>query len=117
MSLADEAPLLSNRCRLPHRMLWFGRAFLHEEHVCIRGWTWRGRYRRVVPIERIDRVKWRAVLDDVNLFLHLDDGEMVPLQLRKGAGTWNVELHNLLGQRVMNHHSLPSEDPSVVPNG
>ena len=83
---------------------------LYEDRVCIRGWTWRGRYRRVIPLERIDRVKWWAVLDDVNFSIHLDDGGAVPLQLRKGAGTWNVELHNLLGQSMMDHHSLPDED-------
>lgn len=103
----DGAPLLSNRCVLPHRTLWFGRALLYENRVCIRGWTWRGRYRRVIPLERIDRVKWWAVLDDVNFLIHLDDGGPVPLQLRTGAGNWNVELHNLLGQRVTAHHSPP----------
>lgn len=109
MASANGAPLLSNRCSLPHRTLWFGRAFLYEDRVCIRGWTWQGRYRRVVPIERIDRVKWRAVPNDVNLLIHLGNGDIVPLRLRKGAGNWNVELHNLLGQSVMNHHPLSDE--------
>ena len=110
MPSENGAPLLSNRCRLPRRSLWFGRACLYEDRVCIRGWTWRGRYRRVIPLERIDRVKWWAVLDDVNVLLHLDDGGAVPLQLMKGAGTWNVELHNLLDQSLMAHHSLPGGD-------
>lgn len=109
MASANGAPLLSNRCCLPHRTLWFGRALLYEDRVCIRGWTWRGRYQRVIPLERIDEVKWWAVLDDVNLLLHLDEGGSMPLQLRKGAGTWNAELHNLLGQSMMDHHSLPDD--------
>lgn len=115
MDPISGVPLLSNRCMLPHRTLWFGRALLYEDRVCIRGWTWRGRYRRVIPLERIDRVKWWAVVDDVNLLIHLDDGGAVPLQLRTGAGNWNVELHNLLGQSVTAHHSLPDGDKETEP--
>lgn len=110
MAFANGAPLLSSRCRLPHRTLWFGRALLYKDRVCIQGWTWRGRYRRVIPLERIDEVTWWAVLNDVNLLLHLDDGQPMPLHLRTGAGTWNAELHNLLGQSMMDHHSLPDDD-------
>jgi hypothetical protein len=110
MSSSREVPILSNRCRLPHRSLWFGRARLYEDRVCIRGWTWRGRYRRVVPLERIEDIKWWAVIDDVNFMLHLDDGRAVPLQLMKGAGTWNVELHDLLGKSMLAPHSLPDTD-------
>jgi hypothetical protein len=115
MFSVNGSPLLSHRCRLPHRTLWFGRALLYEDRVCIRGWTWRGPYRRVIPLERIQRVKWWAVLDDVNFLLRLDDGRAVPLQLRKGAGTWNVELHNLLDQSLMAHHSLPDHDKNREP--
>jgi hypothetical protein len=116
MSSPSKSPLLSNRCRLPRRTLWFGRACLYEDRVCIRGWNWTGRYRRTIPLERIEEVKWWAVLDDVNFLLHLDDGRAVPLQLLKGAGTWNVKLHGLLGQSMLAHHSLPDADsPETVP--
>jgi hypothetical protein len=99
--------LLSNRCRVPQRTLWFGRASLYEDRVCIQGWTWRGRYERVIPVARIDRVQWWAVIDDVNFLMHLEDGDAVPLQLEKGAGTWNVKLHGLLGQSLLAHHAPP----------
>lgn len=105
---SPESPLLTNRCRLPQRSLWFGRALLYEDRVRIQGWTWRGRYERVIPTDRIDRVQWWAVVDDVNFMLHLKNGGAVPLQLLKGAGTWNVKLHDLLGQSLMAHHSPPS---------
>ena len=110
---SDTSLLLSNRCRLPRRSLWFGRALLYEDRVCIQGWTWRGRYRRVIPLQRIDQVKWWAVLDDVNFMLHLDDGQAVPLQLLKGAGTWNVKLHCLLNKSLLAHHSLPNVNEQV----
>jgi hypothetical protein len=115
---ASETPILTNRCCLPHRRLWFGRAFLYADHVCIQGWTWTGRYRRVIPLERIEDIKWWAVVDDVNFMLHLDNGRSVPLQLQKGAGTWNVELHDLLGKSMLDHHTLPDSesDQEVFPS-
>lgn len=110
MSASSRSPLLSNRCCLPHRTLWFGRAYLYPDRVCVCGWTWRGRYRRDVPLERIEQVQWWAVIDDVNILLRLDTGRSVPLQLRKGAGTWNARLHDLLGQSMLDHHSLPEDE-------
>jgi hypothetical protein len=112
MSSSRSAPLLTTRCHLPRRTLWWGRAALYPDRVCIRGWNWRGRYRRVVPLERIDEVTWWAVTDDVNFLLRLDDGRAVPLQLRRGAGTWNAKLHDLLGQSLLARHSLPTDDPA-----
>lgn len=105
--MSSRSALLSNRCQIPGRTLWFGRALLYEDRICIRGWTLRGRYRRVVPLERVKDVQWWAVLDDVNFVLRLDDGGTVPLQLMKGAGTWNVQLHRLLGKSILAHHALP----------
>jgi hypothetical protein len=114
-SSSARSPLLSNRCRLPRQTLWFGRALLYEDRVRIRGWTWRGRYERVIPLERIDRVQWWAVINDVNFMLHLKDGRAVPLQLRKGAGTWNVKLHGLLGQSLLAHHAPTDVQPDGQP--
>ncbi len=88
---------------------------LFEDRVCLRGWTWRGRYRRVIPLERIDRVQWRAVLDDANLLLHLDDGRVLGVRLLSGAGTWNVKMHGLLGQSMLAHAPLPDVDKKPVP--
>mgnify|MGYP006281212211 CR=1 FL=1 len=110
MSSSKPSPILNNRCRLPHRSLWFGRAILYADHVCVRGWTWRGRYRRIIPLDRIEDVKWWAVIDDVNFILHLDDGCAVPLQLQKGAGSWNVQLHDLLGKSMLDQHTLPDSE-------
>lgn len=114
MASSNRSPILTNRCRVPHRSLWFGRALLYDDRVCIRGWTWRGRYRRVVPLERIDEVKWWAVLDEVNFLLRLDDGAVVPLELRNGAGTWNVKLHNLLGKSMLDRPFIPNPDERVT---
>lgn len=117
MPSSRSTPLLVNRCQLPQRSLWFGQAALYADRVHIRGWHWSGRYRRIVPLERIDEVKWWAVTDEVNVLLRLDDGGGVPLQLRSGAGTWNVRLHQLLGESLLRHHKPPTapQSPATVP--
>lgn len=84
---------------------------LYEDRVCIKGWTWRGRYRDVIPLGEIDRIRWWAVLDDVNFLLQLDHGRAVPLQLLTGAGAWNAKLHALLGESILAHRSLPDVNP------
>lgn len=111
MASSRSTPLLRHRCRLPRRTLWFGQATLYPDRVSIQGWNWQGRYRRVIPLERIEEVKWWAVIDDVNFLLRLDDGRAVPLQLLSGAGTWNVKLHSLLGKNMLDHHTLPNAAP------
>jgi hypothetical protein len=64
-----------------------------------------------VPLDRIARVKWWAVLDDVNFVLCLDDGRTVPLQLLKEAGRWNARVHELLGKSLLAHHAMPGVEP------
>jgi hypothetical protein len=108
-------PLLSNRCRLPHRTLWWGRALLYEDRVCVTGWTWRGRYRRVIPLDRIEGVKWWAVPYDVNFLIRLDGGGGVPLRLVKGAGTWNARLRNLLGEEILAQQALSDVHQTASP--
>jgi hypothetical protein len=90
-------PRLSTRCTIPGLSLWFGKAQLFDDRVRLTGWTWSGRYERVIPLQHIDRVKWWAVMEDVNFLLHLRDGSAVPLYLHRNAGTWNYEVRDLLG--------------------
>jgi hypothetical protein len=102
-------PIYSHRCTLPNRTLWFGRATLHEQHVRIRGWTWRGRYRKEIAVDEIAEVDWRPRPERANLILHLKDERTFRLRLRKGAGLWNAKLHDLLGQSVLGDRGLPQE--------
>ncbi len=105
--MASSDPIYSHRCSLPDRTLWFGQASLYEDRINVRGWTWRGRYERTVEVDTIDEVEWRPQPERPNLLLHLTDGSTVFLRLRKGAGLWNAKLHALLGQSVLDKHSLP----------
>jgi len=102
-------PLYEHRCTLPDRTLWFGRASLYEDRICIRGWTWQGRYSREVAVEDIEKVDWRPKPTGPNMFLHLEGGRTVRFRLRKGSGLWNAKLHNLIGESLLNRHSLPSD--------
>lgn len=99
--------LFSHRCDLSTRTLWLGRALLYEDRVRIQGWTWDGRYRRTIPLERVREVEWRPVPEGVNLILHLDEGRSVPLSFPQGAGLWNAKLHDLLDRGLLNHPTLP----------
>ncbi len=101
-------PFYSHRCSLSDRILWFGKASLYEDRVCIQGWTWRGRYRQTIAVEDIDEVEWRPRPKGSNLILHLEDGQTVPFRLRKGAGLWNAKLHDLLDQSVLGGHGRPA---------
>lgn len=99
-------PLYSHRCTLPDRTLWFGQACLYEDRITIQGWTWQGRYQREIAIERINEVDWCPRPKGPNLILDLDDGRVVRIRLRKGGGLWNAKLHALLGESLLDRHSL-----------
>ncbi|NBC87815.1 MAG: hypothetical protein GVY25_16660 [Bacteroidetes bacterium] len=103
----DAEPILSTRCKLPGRSLWFTRAHLHEDHIELSGWNWRGRFSRSIDLDNIDRFQWWAVLNDVNFLLHLKDGAAVPLQLLRSAGVWSCKLHELLGQSILAQDAIP----------
>lgn len=93
----NASPVLSTRCTLPGLLLWFGRAELYPRCIRLVGWTWSGRFERTISLDRIERVRWWAVREDVNFLLHLADGRGVALQLYRNAGLWNHELHDRLG--------------------
>jgi len=104
--LATPEPLYSHRCTLPDRSLWFGRASLYEDRITIQGWTWQGRYRRSIIVDRIDEVDWRPKPEGPNLRLRLEDESVVRLRLLKGGGLWNAKLHDLIGESVLDQYSV-----------
>jgi hypothetical protein len=108
---SDAEPILSTRCKLPGRNLWFSRASLHEDRIELSGWTWKGRFSRSIRLDRIDRFQWWAVIDDVNFLLHLEDGVAVPLHLLRSAGTWSCKLHELLGKSILAQDAIPRVQP------
>lgn len=105
------SPLFSHRCQLPDRPLWFGWASLYKDRVCIGGWTWRGRYRRTIPLERVIEVERRPAGEGPNLILHLEGNRVVPLALGPDAVRWDAKLHDLLDQHRLNRASLAPLTP------
>ena len=104
--MATPEPLYSHRCTLPDRSLWFGRASLYEDRITIQGWTWQGRYRRSIIVDRIDEVDWRPKPEGPNLRLRLEDESVVRFRLLKGGGLWNAKLHDLIGESVLDQYSV-----------
>lgn len=104
--LAPTEPHYSHRCTLPNQSLWFGQASLYEDRITIQGWTWEGRYENEIAVDHIEEVDWRPKPEGPNLMLHLNDGSVERLRLRKGGGLWNAKLHDLIGQSVLDQYSL-----------
>jgi len=109
-----STPILSTRCTLPGRSLWFGRADLFRDRIRLTGWTWQGQFERVLPLERVEDLQWWAVTEDVNLLLDVRGGREVPLQLHRDAGTWNYTLRDLLGlEKLPQTTGLPEPPEST----
>ncbi len=66
----------------------FARVTLEDDHLTRTGWTWRGRYRRRIPLDRILHVDARG---DDELILWLFDGETLRLRM-KHARAWKARL-------------------------
>ncbi len=87
---------LSNPSRHTHRSwfasrspaLLFARVTLEDDHLTLTGWTWRGRYRRLIPLDRILHIDARG---DDELILWLFDGETLRLRMRH-ARAWKARL-------------------------
>lgn len=104
-------PLLTTPCRVPDLGLRRGRLRLFPHAVQLTGWTLKGRYRRRIPLHRIERVEWLPVTEGPNLVLHLCEDAPINLVLLKAAGTWKFELQALLGAGADTlNKSLPEEE-------
>ncbi len=68
--------------------LLFARATLEDDHLTLTGWTWRGHYRRRIPLRRILHADARG---DDELILWLFDGETLRLRM-KHARAWKARL-------------------------
>ena len=84
--LAD-APFVT-RFAFRNPSLWWARAQLEPDHLALTGWTWRGRYRRQIPLAGILHVDAK---DDDALVLWLADGEALRLRVEQ-ARRWKATL-------------------------
>jgi len=99
-------PHFSNPFRLLGRQLFFTCARLYGDRLELTGWEWKGRYKRVLPLEAIEDVHWWTGLSDCNLEIRLQDGESLGLWMR-GAGQWKYALEEAPEDTVRRAPRLP----------
>ncbi|WP_022835519.1 hypothetical protein [Salisaeta longa] len=109
--VVSDEPLLVSPCDVPNQSLFWGRAYLYSDRIIITGWTWRGRYRECVALDRVESTRWWGGLDDVNFMLRLQNDRRVPLQLKRSAGRWHCCVSDLLDHDVLASPALPSPTP------
>ncbi len=94
---------------MPGRRLWYARARLLADRVELSGWGPGGRYRRHVPLAEVEAAEWWATEGGPNFALHLHAGDALTLRLKRGAGTWKVEVDRLLGQATLRQADVPTD--------
>lgn len=87
--MAAFPPSLTSRFAFQSPALLFARATLEDDHLALAGWTWRGRYRRRIPRDRILHADARG---DDELILWLFDGETLRLHIERPAA-WKAALN------------------------
>ena len=85
----DSSPTLVSRFDFQNPSLLWGRVRLGPDGLSLTGWTWRGRFRRRIPFDRILHVDARA---DDELVLWLFDGEALRLRIERPAA-WKAALN------------------------
>ena len=89
-------PLLAGRFAFRDPSLWWARARLEAERLVLTGWTWRGRYRRHIPLDRVLHVDAKA---DDELVLWLIDGEALRLRVPQ-APRWKTGIEARREERL-----------------
>lgn len=77
------------------KRIYFGRLVLYADRLVAKGWTWRGRYRKIWELQNIESVRWLHGSSKGNLVLTFNDGERNFITV-KGPGTW----HFILGSSL-----------------
>lgn len=102
----SHRPRLRSRFAFRDPALLFAWATLDGDHVTLTGWTWRGRYCRRIPL---DRILHADVKVDDELALWLFDGEVLRLRI-DDAPTWKRAID---AAREAAHPARTSSDPSA----
>ncbi|HMB91039.1 MAG TPA: hypothetical protein VKP65_09350 [Rhodothermales bacterium] len=84
MTTNNTQVLLANRFAFRNPTLLLARARLHSDRIVLSGWHLRGRYTRVIPLDRVLQID---VLDDEGLLLWLASGETIRLRINQ-AHVW-----------------------------
>ena len=76
-----DVPLLSAPFSLDDRWLLWSRIQMYPDRLILAGWSFSGRHRRTIALERIDRVDY----GDGRMRLRLESGETVALIMPEAA--------------------------------
>jgi len=85
-------PTLSSPVALLDRTLWFGEMQLRDDEITISGWTWRGSFRRQVPIREITVFETWAGEGNNYFRLRIDGDASVKGRITAGIGLWEVHM-------------------------
>lgn len=88
MGASRRDVLWSSAFRFLRPVLWCGQARLYTDRLELRGWSWRGRYRRLIELQRIVHVDVLAT-DEVRLWC--SGGDTFRLRL-DDAAEWKKRL-------------------------
>ena len=97
----DPSAALVSRFDFRNPSLLWGRVRLSPKFLLLTGWTWRGRYHRRIPLDRILHADARG---DDELILWLFDGETLRLRMKQ-ARAWKAHLD---AQMEESQSSVPS---------
>ena len=104
-----------NAFRLPGQRIFWGRLHVYDDHIVFRGWTWRARFERVVPLAEIRAVDWWTG-QSPNFAVHLRNGRSFACDLT-AAGWWALRLEGqlkalgYLDRSLVGDAPIPDADP------
>lgn len=103
--------ILSSRFRDPEKRLFFARALLFPNRIEFSGLTMSGMYRRLLLLENIEQVEWRAgQAKAANLTLWLRDGGKFRVWVNT-AGLWKYMIE--ANVRNLSRQLPQSAGPSI----
>lgn len=90
--------LQKGRFRHLNRSLFGAQVLLYERVLVLKGWSWRGSYKRTFLLDTITEIEWWEGKNDCNFAMTFSNGKQMGLWVR-GAGRWKFEIEEQ--RRVM----------------
>jgi hypothetical protein len=83
----------SGRFKIRDHNYLFSRARLYADRLVLQGWSWRGRYKRIVPLQSIKEVIWWTGAAHINLELRFHENEQFVFWISE-AEPWKLAIEN-----------------------
>lgn len=92
--------LLVDRFAFEYPALLCSRVRLFDDGIVLTGWSWKGRYRRRLPLRHVLQID---IVDRRGILLWLASGETIRLRVRK-ARRWKEAVARIQEGRRRKHH-------------